>query len=371
MLSGSRLIRGMCWVILSGLPLTAFGPKPVRMAPVPADPFELVTGPVQLVSSSAGREDVFRLLSRARSSYVLRDSLDAWDLKVRFTVDSGGGTNYDGKWEMEDQFAPAQGDHWTATSDSGYAITGIFLGDALYSEGTARAIPLRLQEARAMLFNPLPSTAYADKGSIRTAAASFQGTPVTCVLLTRLTRLAIPANGRAWDESEDCIDLQTGLLKTHSEVPGRYSVYDYTNAPRLGEHVLPRTVTVTEAGRTVSKISVEDLRQIPMPDSSLFRLTDRMKASGEGVAMASASKLQRMHGEGRATSSSTIRPVCVFGLVSPGGKLVEAHSLQPADPNSAAALKDAKEIDFSPSLPAGGPPQQHFVFVIEKFLSPR
>jgi hypothetical protein len=58
----------------------------------------------------------------------------------------------------------------------------------------------------------------------------------------------------------------------------------------------------------------------------------------------------------------------VFGLVTSSGKLVEAHSLQPSDPNSAVAVEDAKQINFS-SPPFNPHPAQHFVFVIEKFVS--
>jgi hypothetical protein len=65
----------------------------------------------------------------------------------------------------------------------------------------------------------------------------------------------------------------------------------------------------------------------------------------------------------------TIRPVCVFGVITSTGQLVEAHSLQPADPNSESAVADARSIDFSPSIASGAPAQQHFVFVIEKFVS--
>jgi hypothetical protein len=56
-------------------------------------------------------------------------------------------------------------------------------------------------------------------------------------------------------------------------------------------------------------------------------------------------------------------------MVNSAGQLVEAHSLQPNDPNSDAAVKDAIAIDFSPTTPAGTPPQQHFIFVIEKFVA--
>jgi len=64
-----------------------------------------------------------------------------------------------------------------------------------------------------------------------------------------------------------------------------------------------------------------------------------------------------------------VQPVCVFGLATASGQLVEAHSLQPADPNSAAALEDAKQINFSHSTAAGARPQQHFVFIVEKFAA--
>jgi hypothetical protein len=367
----SRLKQGMWWLVICGVPLTAFCQSAPRTAPVPRDPLELLTEQVEVVGTPANREAVLPLLARARNSYILRNAREAWDLKVRLMVDSGGETNYDGIWEMEDRFAPGQGLRWTANSDSGYSIDGIFATEAIYGEGTASVIPLRLQEARAMLFNPLPSIANARSGSIRTFAVSFHGLPVTCFLLARSRNSAKPLGGRGWDESEECIDSQSGLLELHSEVPGRYAVYDYTNCPTLGGHVLPRTVTVSEAGRIVSKISVESLQSVTEFDPTLFVPTERMKAAGPATAMTSAMKISRVQGHGPFTSAMTIRPVCVFGLVTSAGQLVEAHSLQPSDPNSETAVKDAKGIDFSPQMVAGAPPQQHFVFVIERFVSPK
>jgi hypothetical protein len=84
--------------------------------------------------------------------------------------------------------------------------------------------------------------------------------------------------------------------------------------------------------------------------------------------MTSATKLSRVQGQGPFTSAVTLRPICVFGMVTPAGHLVEAHALQPSDPNSQAAVEDAKKIDFSPFMPAGSPPSQHFVYVTEKFV---
>lgn len=360
LIAGSGMSVALCENTARNVPATA---------PVPHDPLELVTGEVQDAGTPTSREAALQLLGRARSKFALRSAGQAYDLKVRFTVDSLGQTNYDGAWEMESMFAPGQGLRWTAKAAAGYNITGISSNGTVYGEGTASAIPLRLQEARGLLFDPIPSTSYANRGSIRTAATTFHGTAVTCVLLSRSRNALNPAAGRAWDESEECIDPQSGLLLVHSEVPGRYAVYDYASAPQLAGHTLPRKVTITEAGRVVSRISVESIGPLTASDASLFVPSDAMKAAGPLPAITSATRITRIHAQGPVTSAMTMRAVCVFGIVTSTGQLVEVHSLQPSDPNSQAAVEDAKSIDFSPTVPAGAPPRQHFVFVIEKFVS--
>jgi hypothetical protein len=370
MSSNSGLLRGMLHLMVWGcLPLVALGQNAPTTAPVPRDPLELATGQIQAAITPASRKEALQLLGHARSSFALRSASQAYDLKVTFTVDSLGKTNYDGAWEMEDLFAPKQGHRWTATTASGYTITSIAAAGEIYGDGTASAVPLRLLEARGVLFDPIQSPAYADRGSIRTYIASFHGTTVTCLLLSRSRNTVNLAPGRDWEETEECIDPQSGLLQVHSEAPGRYAAYDYSNAPQFGGHILPRSVTITEAGRIVSKISVVSLLGVAAPDPGLFVPSDAMKAKGPAVAMTSATKVSRIQGQGPLTSAVTLHPVCVFGMVTPTGHLVEAHALQPSDPNSQAAVEDAKKIDFSPLTPAGALPRQHFVFVIEKFAS--
>jgi hypothetical protein len=364
---GSCLISRVLWSVAC-LPLMSFGQNTPGTAPVPRDPLELATSQTQAATTPASREAALQLLARARSSFALRSTRQSWDLKVSFTVDSLGQTNYDGVWEMEDMFFPGQGHRWTATSASGYTFTSIAAAGKIYGEGTASAVPLRLLEARGVLFDPIQSSANAGRGSIRTSTTSFHGTPVTCLLLSRVRNTPNAASGRDWEETEECIDPQSGLLEVHSEAPGRYAVYDYTDAPQLGGHLLPRNVTITEGGRIVSKISIDSLQGMTSADPALFIPTDSMKAKGPAVAMTSATKVSRV--QGSYTSAVTLRPVCVFGIVTPAGHLVEAHALQPSDPNSRTAVEDAKKIDFSPQATAGTPPRQHFVFVIEKFAAP-
>lgn len=363
------ITKGMLWLIAGGgLLLMSTAQGAPKMAAVPSGSLELAAGQIQVVEPGS-REPVLQLLSRARSSYGLRNARQGYDLKVSFNADSNGQTDYDGAWEMEDVFIPGQGLHWTAHAAAGYSITGIASNGELYGEGTTSAIPLRLEEVRGILLHPLPSASYVSRESIRTSVASLNGVLVTCLLMSDSKKPLVPALGRAWEESEECIDPESGMLRMHSEAPGRYEVYDYENAPQLGSYMLPRTITVTEAGRIVSKITVEKLDAISTADPSLFVPGESMRARGRPVEMTATTKLSRMHGPNRVTSAMTIRPVCVLGVVTATGQLMEAHSLQPSDPNSQAAVEDAKQIDFSTLEPAGAPPRQHLVFVIEKFVS--
>src|SRR5580693_5811715 len=141
MSSNSGLLGGMLrWMAWGCLPLTAFGQNSSqnspKTAPVPLDPLELATGQIQAANTPASREAALQLLGRARSSFALRSGGQAYDLKVSFTVDSLGKTNYDGAWQMEDLFAPKLGHRWTATAESGYTTSAIGTGGKTYGNGT-------------------------------------------------------------------------------------------------------------------------------------------------------------------------------------------------------------------------------------------
>lgn len=360
--------KGCLWLVLAGgLPSmvlaqgAALAQGTAQAAVIPGDPLELAAVPVA-AQSPAGRTTALELLGRARRSYALRGGGSAYDLKISFTVNSGGQTQYDGDWKMEDMFDPSLGSRWTATGPGGFAITRIRTKDGtLYGEETASYVPLRLQEARATLFDPLPSEESLNRGSIRRLTASFNGTQLTCFLTGPPKGNA--SGPRRWNEGEECIDPQAGLLVTHSQVPGRYFAYDYTNARRFDGRVLPGKVIVTEGGKTVTTISVDSLTALDNPDPGLFTPSDEMKAKGRPTALAGARKLMRTETGGAAAGI-----VCVFGVITADGQLMEAHSLQPSDPNSRAAVEAAVQSTFA-QPPLGAEPQQHFVFIVERFGS--
>ncbi len=351
--------------------LAAVGQNAPRMAPIPGDRLEMSNAPIQVVEAPANRVAAVQLLARARNSYGLRNSGQGYDLKVTFTVNSGGATEYDGVWEMEDVSDPKEGLRWTAKAAAGYATTQISSKGMFYGDGASSTIPLRLQEARAALFDPIPAARFVNRQLIRASTSTFNGVPLTCLLLSNSRIDVTAASGRSWEETEECIDPQSGLLQIHSQVPGRYYAYDYSNAPQLGSYVLPRKVTVTEGGKTVSVISVESLSAVESADPSLFVPTEEMLARGPAVEMADAQKLSRLVGGGKAGPSAVVQPVCVFGLVTPSGEVVEVHSLQPSDANSTAAVEAVKQMSFPQRIPPGARPQQHFVFVIAMFVVAR
>jgi hypothetical protein len=123
-------------------------------------------------------------------------------------------------------------------------------------------------------------------------------------------------------------------------------------------------VTVREAGKVVAEIHVDSFTELSTADPTLFAVTKEMTWA---VTTQPSQKMSVFPGKGSVAPDATIQPVCVFGVITPSGELVEAHSLQPSDPNSKAALEYAKTMSFrAPVTPAGGP-EQHFVFIIEKF----
>jgi len=359
---------------MTGLSLTVFALAAVaqnapRLAPIPGDRLEMSTGQIQEVEAPANRVAATQLLAQARANYGLRNSGLGYRLKVTFLVNSRGETEYDGVWEMEDISDPKEGYRWTAKAAAGYSTTQISANGMFFGDGTLSTIPLRLQEARAALFDPMPAPRFVNRQLIRTSTSAFNGANLTCLLLSNSRNDVMAISGRSWDETEECVDPQTGLLQIHSQVPGRYYAYDYSNAPQLGNYILPRKVSVTEGGKTVSVITVESLSALDAVDPTLFAPTEQMLAKGPAVEMAGAQKITRFLTRGKPKADATVQPVCVFGLVTPSGEVVEAHSLQPSDPASPAAVEAVRQMSFPQQTPPGARPQQHFVFVFA--MSPR
>lgn len=353
-----------------GAAVAAFAENPPVTLPVAAGRFELGTGPLQTANTPSRRRAAVELLTRARKTYALRAGGHGYDLEVSFTVHSTGQTLYDGTWTMEEIFVPHQGRRWTATSAAGFTTTQLFVGKNVYGKGTSGIIPYRLHQVRAALFGPIATPQYVNRDALRTTTSTLNGAPVTCLFLSRPGKGPSVPQGRRWDESEECIDPQTGLLLVHSLAPGTYDYYDYTNGPALGDRRLPRKVTIIEGDKTVVDVEVNSLTEPGSVDPGLFTPDQEMKAANQGLVLGQARKLVVFDSPAPIAPASLIHPVCIAGVITPSGQFVEAHSLQPSDLNSDAALQFAQHMNFTAQpLVDGAPPQQHLGFVIVRFVT--
>jgi len=119
----------------------------------------------------------------------------------------------------------------------------------VYSNQLAGAIPLRLAQVRTAIFLVHPM--FGPSASLRMAAGSLNGTAVSCVLVSHQPRNK--SAGRRWEEAEYCIDPQSGLLMSHSPVPGMYVAYDYANAFHFHDKVIPGKLPLRKRARPSSR----------------------------------------------------------------------------------------------------------------------
>ena len=67
--------RMLLLIVLAGLlPGTALSQQHCTSVPVPGDPLELATGPIQLLETAEGRAAALKLLDHARNNYRLRSA---------------------------------------------------------------------------------------------------------------------------------------------------------------------------------------------------------------------------------------------------------------------------------------------------------
>jgi hypothetical protein len=228
--------------------------------------------------------------------------------------------------------------------------------------------PLRLHEAHGHLLGALESTKNMRQDLMRTVAASLNGTAVTCILLSNARRSAdAGAPGRLWGEREECLDPQTGHLLLHSPAPGLYVLYDFSQPVKFQTKELPAKMTVIENETTVIEERVESLEALQPVDPSSFTPTMQMRSQGTGTAMAG---LQKLTIGPSKSPSGTLQAVVVFGLLTPDGKVTEAHPLQSSDPALIdAALRRVSQMRLQAAVAPGAERQQHELFTVVHFAA--
>lgn len=351
----TRLLFPSCMLVTAG-----FGQN--QVAPVPSDPLELATGPVQVADSPDKRAAILAFLERARQNDNLHAPVGApFDLKVSFV--SSGQSLYNGPGEMEEVWMAPRTWRWTARLGD-YSQSRIYHNGVAYDTNAHAYLPLRLQMVRSAIFWPVSGN-FAGL-LIRTAAASWKGAPVTCALVsgTRSEVTTIP--GRRWQEEEFCVDPKSGLLQTYSMAPGIYNVYDYSNAFQFHGSTIARQISIVENGSPVVQVQLEGLQDAGPLDPASFTPTAEMH--GPGVVIRGPFRFAQSVANAQVTSG-TIQPVIVHALLDVTGKVLEAESLQVADTSlSEAALQLVRTNNYGPPTLRAEMPVQREVFINVQFL---
>lgn len=357
-------LQAMAWS-QSPPPLPRLRPLALQALPepaVPADPLELVSGDAQTVQTPEQRQAATTLLRNARAASNIR--AQPYDLKTTFTT--FGSSSSDGSWTLEDTSPAREIYRWTAQGP-GYSAVNLYDHQLLYSNQPSSAIPLRLTQVREALFFVYPGIG--PYMSLRTTDANLNGVPLHCVLTAPGFAGRTFSGGRNWEESEYCVDANSGLLVIYSAVPGVYVHYDYTNAIRFHGKTIAGAFTITEAGRPILEARTENVTDPTGLSPTLFQPAG-LTATGLGALMTAAARVRSMIGPGPLppNGNMAVNLVAVHGVAAPDGRLSETEVLASSDPSlNQAALDRATHWQMLRQTQAGTTPQSHEVIFLFEF----
>jgi hypothetical protein len=351
---------------------TPWTPVALTTVPVPDDPLELVTSGARLVQSGEERAEMLDLLIKAHRLSNVR--LHAYELKTTFT--SYGSSTSDGRWILDDTSPGPEVYRWTA---EGPSFSGIFLAvnRLLSSNQSGGAMPLRLAQVRDAMWSAyLPEIG--PHATLRVASGYLGGAELRCVLVAHGFYQKAPppfASGRSFDESEYCVNPQSGLLEMFSRYPGVYVRYDYSNHLRFHEQTIPDGFTITEHGKTLIQAKTESVGDAPPANSGLFEPSG-LRQLGVGQLVAAPMQVRSFQSSPSVDGSSPPQVVVLHGMVSPEGQFSEVEIL--ATTNSALDDAAVAHANRAHSLQAGAetqpgvtPQSREVIFTVEFLPPPR
>jgi hypothetical protein len=318
------------------------------VAPVPPDALELVTGPTQVPANAEQRGALVALMNRAVAHYSLhsRDTAPhVLDISFNATAST---LNPGGAGQLRETWTSGENWRWDG-SLGGYSLLRISSNAAIYDAIPSMMIPLRLKMLANAVFAPIQGAPRRE--TIRMASVTWKGAQITCILTSAEGNEQVPAYGRQWYETEYCIDPSTGLLDIVSIAPGVYTVYDYTNALKFHDRVLPGTVTITEDGATVVAAQLTSIVDFNPSNASLLTPTAQMMANGPATALQLPTRFA-IPGPGNAPGP-VVQPVIIHAVIDAGGKVREWEALQNSSV-SGPALAMISKMNFGTATPASG-----------------
>jgi hypothetical protein len=333
------------------------------VVPLPDDPLEVATGAAQPIGDPAKRTLVLGLLEGVRQNNGMHVAGGA-PFAMKLSYDSIGANRYIGHGEADETWLNGRTWHWSAQL-AGYSIHRIFYQGAAFDEKPKGPIPLRIKMVRDAAFWPVSGQFAA--ANLRVASAKWEGVEVVCVLQSRGADASTfnDATGRHWEEREYCIDPKTGFLRTYSEAPGIYTVYNYDEVMNFHGRTLARTIYVVQAGEIVLHIHLDSIAD-PQPTPNEFIPTQEMLARGPGLMMYPPEHMWVE--DGQLPGQSGVQPVIVHASLDERGKVLEAELI---DRNSPLG-KDALAFVQTRTFPSGYKgDRQREAFIEVKFTPPK
>lgn len=346
---------------------TALGQSLLNVAPVPADPLEMVSGTSKVVDDAQERAAVFELLERARQNAELQaGGAPAYTLRISF--EAAGNVLYTGSGSMVEIWNSPRNWRWTAQL-GGYHQDRLLANGRMHDKRSDSFVPMRLQMARGavlwpMWFNPRALT--------RVAAGKVGDTDVLCGLLSSpINDPAVMASQpvRRWVETEFCVDPKTAVLRSYSEAPGIYTVYDYTGGATFHGHLLPKTITVTEGGNVALTIHVESIADPTPQELAQLTPTSDIESAGPQPALGLPYRIpQYIPASATGTKSTVVSPVIVHAIIGTDGRVLDSEALQNYDSAlTAAALDTVRRSTYPLQRGESGFAQREY-FINVKFL---
>ncbi|HZU22647.1 MAG TPA: hypothetical protein VE998_07415, partial [Terriglobales bacterium] len=163
-------------------------------------------------------------------------------------------------------------------------------------------------------------------------------------------------------------------LRVYSEAPGIYAVYDYAEPLEHNGHILPRNISVTEAGQNVLDVRLESIVDPTPADLAQLQPGPELATAGAGNALSFPIRFQQL-APAPAAYKGDVHPVIIHAILDGEGRTLDQEPLQTSDPVLTQAAMDlVRTRTFPPPMGNGGNQRivraQREVFINVKFMVP-
>lgn len=312
----------------------------IPTAPPPADPYELVTGAVSVLTEPADRVGAMNLIRTAAKNGITHNAdMDPFDYQVKFNAT--GNVADTGSGELTETWLSGQ--NWRVTINLGnYSMVRFGYSGNVGDQIPVSRLPMRAQMLRNEVMWAIGNVNGGAPAGVRVSNAALNGEPVTCVLLSGVNGAMAQTQSRLWVENEYCISNTTGLLQVHSPVPGTYTVFGYSRKLQFHGKSMPDHFTTYVAGAQV--ITADMIIKDPAVTPAQLRPTPEILAAGRGGVVLSEPAHTQLNLPG---SSNLMDTVVIRAAFNNQGEMTDAEVSSASDRSMIdAAMAAAKKFEL-------------------------